>query len=396
MKPMHILLVNFDPGREGGVSNLLRLFSAYCQTFVQDTLSVLCAGGSPLEDLSGYPNTRVRGFKRGRDREVRRLVWALTPGSHSRQGEPVDIILAVNVGKYLRPDVPQVILLNNAYQVYPWAEVRNHTSSVTKLAVLRWFFRRSLSHASGVIVQTPLMARYVRALAPPFLPIGMVSKAVDSGDAPGPASPRHEVFPWTTPAEGLFTFFYAASPSPHKNHLTVFSALALMSDRGVPCRLVVTLDAADVRRIGGPAAGSLMRTGRIQAAGWIEPGQLRRAYAECDGCVMPSLLESQSSAYLEAMNWGKPQIVADVPNARDLCREAALYASPEDPADWARKMEILVADSGLRSSLVEAGFGVMQTHPPTWSEAAGRIRAFLESVLMLSGKEVANQPCVHS
>jgi hypothetical protein len=73
-----------------------------------------------------------------------------------------------------------------------------------------------------------------------------------------------------------------------------------------------------------------------------------------------------------------------------------LYASPEDPADWARKMEILVADSGLRSSLVEAGFGVMQTHPPTWSEAAGRIRAFLESVLMLSGKEVANQPCVHS
>jgi glycosyltransferase involved in cell wall biosynthesis len=369
------------------------LFEVYCETFPDDTLSILCVRGSRLEELAVYDNVRVQSFAESWDRELRRLIWALTPGGRSTNGEPVDIIVSVNTGKYVQPDVPQVILLNNAYQVYPWEAIRSHTANVANLAALRWFFRRSLAKASGVVVQTGLMARYVRELAPQSFPVGIVSKAVDRFPHP-PSTQPDTLSP--VPDRDAFTFFYAATVSPAKNHRTIFSAVALLRERGVPCRLVVTIDPRDAARTGGPATVKLMEEGLIRAAGWVEPGQLPRAYAEADACVMPSLLESQSSAYLEAMQWGKPQIVADFPHARDACGAAAIYASPEDPEDWALKMESLATNPGLQQSLVEAGFHVMEEYPPTWSVAAGRMRAFLASVLMQADTGMANQTCTHS
>ncbi len=46
------------------------------------------------------------------------------------------------------------------------------------------------------------------------------------------------------------------------------------------------------------------------------------------------LSECLSSSHLEAFAYSKPQIVADVPYAHDLCKNAALYANPNDVNDW--------------------------------------------------------------
>ena len=79
------------------------------------------------------------------------------------------------------------------------------------------------------------------------------------------------------------------------------------------------------------------------------------------------------------MQWGKPQVIADMPYAHDLCGEAALYASSIAPADWAAKMQRLARDSRLQSQLVEAGYQRVSAFPRTWEEVACSVAEFLVS-----------------
>ena len=178
---------------------------------------------------------------------------------------------------------------------------------------------------------------------------------------------------------GAFTFLYVATLIPHKNHETLLAAVDMLRTAGTPARVVLTLTEQEVTRIGGETACSLMASGHVVPVGWIQSEHLRALYDACDACVMPSILESLSSAHLEAMQWGKPQVVADMPYAHDLCGEAALYASSIAPADWEAKMQRLARDSRLQSHLVEAGYQRMRDFPRTWEEVACSVREFLAS-----------------
>ncbi len=128
---------------------------------------------------------------------------------------------------------------------------------------------------------------------------------------------------------------------------------------------------------------SLIESGHLLPLGWINKEQLLAVYEACDACVMPSKSEQLSSAHLEAMHWRKPQISADLPYAHDLCGDATLYADPDDPADWAAKMQTLMENPERRDRLVAAGLDRMKSFPKTWKEVARRVRTFLA--------EVANQ-----
>ena len=95
---------------------------------------------------------------------------------------------------------------------------------------------------------------------------------------------------------------------------------------------------------------------------------------------MPSLLESLSSAHLEAMAWGKPQVVSDLPYAHDLCGSAAIYVDPNSPSDWAREIERVGKDSALVNRLVIHGKERIKKFPSTWSDSAKMVREFFMSI----------------
>jgi glycosyltransferase involved in cell wall biosynthesis len=178
-----------------------------------------------------------------------------------------------------------------------------------------------------------------------------------------------------------FTFLYVATGEPHKNHKTLLLAMELLRRSGARVRLALSLSEHELLRLGGSSARDLIRSGYVLPLGWVPKEHLRALYDACGACVMPSVLESLSSAHLEAMHWGKPQVCADLPYARDLCGEAASYAAAEDPSQWAAKMQTIVQDEPLRVGLIKAGYERMKDYPATWKEVAQRIRAFLAEVV---------------
>jgi len=88
-----------------------------------------------------------------------------------------------------------------------------------------------------------------------------------------------------------------------------------------------------------------------------------------------------SSAHVEAMYWKRPQIVADLPYAHDLCRDAALYADPKKAESWCDQVEKLLADPELQHALIARGTARIKDFPSSWTEMAEAVRPVFLSVL---------------
>ena len=83
--------------------------------------------------------------------------------------------------------------------------------------------------------------------------------------------------------------------------------------------------------------------------------RLAELYAAAVALVHPSLHEGFGLPVLEAMSAGTPVIAADIPALRELCGEAARYATPHDPESLAAAMTELAGQPELRTELTQRG-----------------------------------------
>jgi len=227
------------------------------------------------------------------------------------------------------------------------------------------------------------MAKYVLGLLGERYPVGIIPKSVEVDhdvvfeELPIPIRNRLN----RCSARPEVNWLYVATPTPHKNHLILIRAFEMLRGRKEAHRLVLTIDEATAVQLGGESARQLIDAGLLVALGWINKSHLRSLYSNCDGCVMPSVLESLSSSHLEAMEWKVPQIVADLPYARDLCGEAAVYVNPYDAEQWVGAILSLSEDQALKKRLIEEGSKRMKQFPASWTECAERTRLFLSSII---------------
>jgi glycosyltransferase involved in cell wall biosynthesis len=377
------ILFQYFTGGGGGLANIMILLRTLANTYPQDQITVVCSQSSELKQLDSLPNVDVVFFGDGGNQELERLRLGLGGLQEIVRKVRADLVWSLNLGPYLKLNVPHVLSVNNAHQIYPWAVTRYHPKNPIFVAGLRWFFRNTLRVSDGVIVQTPLMGQYVAALSKGRQQIKVLSKAVEN---------TSDVQPLALPAEmqamisgGLgpkaFTFLYVATAMPHKNHRTLVEAFDLLKASGVNARVLLTITLDELRAMGGEKAVGLVESGHVVPLGWTKKPHLKALYDACDACLMPSVLESLSSTHLEAMQWGKPQIVADLPYARDLCGDAVMYVAAESPEAWGQKIEVFASDQALRQDLTSKGFLRMREFPATWTEVAHQARAFLVRIL---------------
>lgn len=380
------ILFQYFTGGGGALSNIILLLQALSKQYPQDHIDIVCSKTSELNSLANLPNINILQYGGKRHQEVDRVFLGFGGLVRIAKERHSDVIWSLNFGSYVKTTLPQVLSVNNPHQVYPWEVTRYHPKNGLHVAVLRLFFRKSLRVSDGVIVQTPIMGTYVQRIhgAPRHLKI--IPKAVEND---------HDVLPEELPNElqkimsdGIgkhaFTFLYVSTYSPHKNHKTLVDAFDILMLEEVNVRVVFTLGHDDILSLGGKKARRLLSSGHLVAAGWIKKNHLKSLYDTCNACLMPSVLESLSSAHLEAMQWSKPQIVSDLPYAKDLCGDAAVYAQAENPADWAHKIREFISDENLREGLVAAGHERMKHFPLTWAEAAINTHTFLEEILMVN------------
>ena len=288
---------------------------------------------------------------------------------------------SLNIGAYIKFAIPHVLSINNSYQVYPMTDVaKYHPKNSLNLFVLRFFFRQSLRNSAAVIVQTPIISKYIEQIkgSPSCY---VVSKAVENDeDVVVEPLPSDMVSALETRGTA-FTFLYVSTASPHKNHKLLVDVFDIIAREGLNVRLVLTIKYEELVSLGGLRAKELVAQGFIIPVGWVKKQYLKSLYNVANACLMPSLLESLSSAHLEAMQWGKPQIVADLPYARDLCGAASAYASVLHPEVWSDTIKRFMLDDVLTRQLVAEGHERMKIFPKTWDEVAHKIHRIFEALV---------------
>lgn len=86
-------------------------------------------------------------------------------------------------------------------------------------------------------------------------------------------------------------------------------------------------------------------------------------YESCHIAFLPSLLETFSANYPEAMAMKKPIVTTDLGFAHDACKDAALYYPPKNAKSAAEQIMKLAADPITWNRLVDIGSRVLEGLP---------------------------------
>jgi glycosyltransferase involved in cell wall biosynthesis len=149
--------------------------------------------------------------------------------------------------------------------------------------------------------------------------------------------------------------FYPAQFWAHKNHATLFDAVAeLARDGGERYELVLTGSdkgqLAHVRSL----VHEVGIADLVHFLGFVDNDDLVALYQHAHALTYLSFFGPENLPPLEAFALGCPVVAADVPGAREQLGDAALLVAPTDPAEIAgavRKLE----DQALRKELIERG-----------------------------------------
>lgn len=130
----------------------------------------------------------------------------------------------------------------------------------------------------------------------------------------------------------------------------------------------------------GAGAASIKRLARhhdVQAhvtnIGPVAVARAAEVYQGCDIVFLPSVLETFSANFPEAMAMGLPIVTTDFAFNRDICGDAALYYRSKDVRAAAAALSALLEDPVLWSKKVQIGKDVLATLPNPGSKLSAYI-----------------------
>lgn len=214
-------------------------------------------------------------------------------------------------------------------------------------------FRLASTKAVAVIVNASeliddLCRRYAmerdRAICIPFSPSTYVSRSTPDAAADAAVLAKYRLEPGY--------LFYPAQFWPHKNHITLLAALALLRERGITERLVL----CGSNRSGRDKIDLAIRTyglsDQISIIGFVESAELGALYRGASALVMPTYFGPTNLPPLEAWAVGTPVIYPEAFKAQ--AGDAAILFDHDDPHSLADAIVSLRAE-GARERLSAAG-----------------------------------------
>jgi glycosyltransferase involved in cell wall biosynthesis len=160
-----------------------------------------------------------------------------------------------------------------------------------------------------------------------------------------------------TPAQYLF---YPAQFWPHKNHITLVDALAILRQAGSPMKLVFSGGDKGNRQHVEDYVARCGLQDSVVFAGFVETPVLHQLYLNAYAMTFASLLGPDNLPPLEAMALGCPVVSAAFNGAREQMGDAALFFDGLDAKDAvARVLEL--RDAKLTERLISNGHALVAT-----------------------------------
>jgi glycosyltransferase involved in cell wall biosynthesis len=363
------ILFQYYSGGGGALENIKVLLLRLAKDNPQDEIVIVCNQESKLNELEIISNITIVNPKEFFHKELTRLYLGFWGLKKLVKELGPDIVWSMNLGSYVKLNAINILSVNNSHQVYPLAYTQSHPKSRLSVIIMRFFFRLSLKVADRVITQTEVIKSYIERLAP-NKNISVISKVVENIEDIKEKPIPSDVMAKLLKIKSKVKMLYVATNYHHKNHKVIIDATVLLVKEKKNVCLILSLTEQEVIDIGGDAAANLIDSNHICCVGWVNKEWLKPLYDFTNLCLMPSILESLSSAHLEAMAWGVPQISSDLEFARETCRDASLYCSPFNAQEWCDAIVKLINTPELSQKLMNKGYKRINDFPKNWHQVA--------------------------
>lgn len=342
----HLAIDGIGAKHGGAATVLLGLVQAALTHPDIDKVSVFCSpAGLRLFDFPEHPALEIIEC-RTVDRNRLARVWWFEQGL-ARAVKRIGAGRLVCLGSGGVLPSPNVVSATLVQRIQPFSPDRSSSDDLTeslRKRALAITAARSIRGCSWVFVQTQTVKDRVVAKLDVDASRVLVFQPTAStmSSKPVPAHPSIDPMRRTPPGQRVL---YVGSATSHKDLRTLRKAMWLVR-RLQPSRLFLTLEPDH------PAA----RGEGLHGLGYLaDPAVLRQAYEEADVVVLTSLEETVGLPLVEAMHFGKPIVVPDLPYAHDVCGDAALYFTPKDPRAAAQAIIRLLQNESLRRELGAVG-----------------------------------------
>jgi glycosyltransferase involved in cell wall biosynthesis len=147
---------------------------------------------------------------------------------------------------------------------------------------------------------------------------------------------------------------YPAAAWPHKNHIGLLRAVALLRDRGLHVNLILTgANAGSVDLVGLVASFELQD--QVEILGYLDADEYDEMLSCASGMIVPTLFENASFPVWEAFSHSIPVAASNVCGIPEQSSGAALLFDPLDTEAIANAITVLLSDSQQRNTLVIRG-----------------------------------------
>ena len=223
----------------------------------------------------------------------------------------------------------QLFLFDWSYAAFPdsIAWQRAGCADNLKRRLKLYFFRRYLRYVDVMIAQGPAICERLQRLYG-ISQLHVIPNAVALDNLSGGES--HDFALGTG-----FKLLCLSQYYSHKNLEILIDVAELIRERSIDLKIVLTIEAVQgrgARRLIEAIADRNLG-GIIVNVGSVPMPRVPSLYRQTDALLLPTLLESFSGTYVEAMFHGKPIFTSKYEFAVDVCQDAAFYFDPLNARD---------------------------------------------------------------
>jgi glycosyltransferase involved in cell wall biosynthesis len=159
--------------------------------------------------------------------------------------------------------------------------------------------------------------------------------------------------------ENEFWFITISAYYPHKNLDIINKVLDILviKDNNIKVKFILTLPNNVFQEKFKRHKNSVINVGPVKLH------ECPYLYEKSDALFLPTLVESFSASYPEAMIMQKPILTSNYQFSRTVCGNSAVYFNPYNPNDIADKIIKIISNKHLYNKLIDSGLKTVNEMP---------------------------------
>lgn len=172
-----------------------------------------------------------------------------------------------------------------------------------------------------------------------------------------------------------FWFVSISAYYPHKKLDIINDLIKMIKDKKLNIKFVLTISNDIFETKFKESKNYIINLGPVKLV------ECPYIYSRCDVLFLPTLIESFSASYPEAMKMGKPILTSNYSFATSVCKEAALYFDPYNIESVKEQVIKIYTNKELYESMVKKGFEIVEELPSARQRAEKYIKLCEEIIV---------------